>query len=173
MISDEPKQLDMDALKQVFMHNLNRIYFGKCYLDSHLENLISIASFPALQLAMGEFWDDIKRQVRRMHEIYALMDETPSDKNCNPIKSIIKDNFCLEDKQAMPLFTDMDIMAYMQLLEHINISACNMMKIIARQLENGEVEQLLIECFDESIDNDHLFTLISKEYIAADWWPAN
>jgi len=168
MISDEPKQLDMDALKQVFMHNLNRIYFGKCYLDSHLENLISIASFPALQLAMGEFWDDIKRQVRRMHEIYALMDETPSDKNCNPIKSIIKDNFCLEDKQAMPLFTDMDIMAYMQLLEHINISACNMMKIIARQLENGEVEQLLIECFDESIDNDHLFTLISKEYIAAD-----
>ena len=27
-------------------------------------------------------------------------------------------------KQALPLFTDMDIMAYMQLLEHINISAC-------------------------------------------------
>jgi ferritin-like metal-binding protein YciE len=168
MIPEKPEPLDEDTLKQVFMHNLNRIYFGKCYLDSHLEHVISLASFPALQLAIGEFWDDVKRQIKRMHEIYALMGETPSDKNCNPIKSIIKDNFCLDDKQAMALFTDMDIMAYLQLLEHINISACDMMKIIAAKLNNGKVEQLLIECFDESIDNDHLFTLISKEYIAAD-----
>ena len=168
MTPQTPEPLDTDILKQVFMHNLNRIYFGKCYLDGHLEHLISIASFPALQLAMGEFLDDIKRQIKRMHEIYALMDETPSDKNCNPIKSIIKDNFCLDDAQAMPLFTDMDIMAYMQLLEHINISACTMLKIMASKLKNAEVEQLLIECFDESIDNDHLFTLISSEYISAD-----
>jgi ferritin-like metal-binding protein YciE len=168
MISDKPQILDTDALKQVFIHNLNRIYFAKCYLDGHLEHLIDIASFPALKLAIGEFGDDIKRQIKRLHEVYALMDETPSDKNCNPIKSIIKDNFCLDDKQALPLFTDMDIMAFMQLLEHINISACSMMKIIAAKLNNGEVEQLLRECFDESIDNDHLFTLISKEYISAD-----
>ena len=168
MIPETPETLSTDVLKQVFMHNLNRIYFGKCYLDSHLEHLISIASFPALQLAMGEFWDDIKKQIKRMHEIYALMDETPSDKNCNPIRSIIKDNFCLDEEQPLPLFTDMDIIAYMQLLEHINMSACSMLKIIASQLKIGEAEQLLIECFDESIDNDHLFMLIAREYLSVD-----
>jgi ferritin-like metal-binding protein YciE len=167
MNAETKEPLNTDVFKQVFIHNLNRIYFGKCYLDSHLEHLISLASFPDLQLAMGEFWDDIKRQIKRMHEIYALMDETPSDKNCNPIRSIIKDNFCLDEKQVLPLFTDMDAIAYLQLLEHINISACSMLKIIASKLRMADVEQLLIECFDESTDNDHLFMLIAKEYLSA------
>jgi hypothetical protein len=33
MSSNTPKTLDAVLLKQVFVHNLNRIYFGKCYLD--------------------------------------------------------------------------------------------------------------------------------------------
>jgi ferritin-like metal-binding protein YciE len=134
-------------------------------LDKHLSHLISIASFPALQMAMEEFWDDIKRQIRRMDEIYSIIKEEPSDKNCNPIKSIVKDNFCLDEHQDLPILTDMDIIAFMQLLEHINISSCAMLKIVAAKLKIADVEQLLIECFDESIDNDHLFTLITKEYI--------
>jgi ferritin-like metal-binding protein YciE len=162
------KQLDESVLKQVFVHNLNRIYFGKCYLNQHLEHLTSIASFPALQLAMQEFWDDIKRQIERMDAIYTLIDEKPSDKNCNPIKSIVKDNFCLDEDQPLPLLVDMDIMAYLQLLEHINISACSMLKMIASKLKMEQATQLLTECFDESIDNDHLFMLISKEYITTD-----
>ena len=160
-----PKSLDSEVLKHVFVHNLNRIYFGKCYLDKNLEHLISIASFDALKLAIEEFWEDIKKQIERMNAIYELMAETPSDKNCNPIRSIIKDNFCLDEHQEFPILTDMDLISYLKLLEHINITACEMLKIIAKKLKMDDVNQLLTECFDESIDNDHLFMLISKEYI--------
>jgi ferritin-like metal-binding protein YciE len=162
------KPLDESVLNHVFVHNLNRIYFGKCYLNQHLSHLISIASFPALQLAMEEFWEDIKRQIERMDAIYELIGETPSDKNCNPIKSIVKDNFCLDEEQPLPILLDMDIIAYLQLLEHINISACSMLKMIASKLKMEQAAQLLTECFDESIDNDHLFMLISKEYITTE-----
>ena len=168
MSTETPKHLDESLLNEVFIHNLNRIYFGKCYLNQHLEYLIGIASFPALQMAMQEFWDDIKRQMKRMDEIYILINEKPSDKNCNPIKAIVKDRFCLDQDQGLPLLTDMDIMAFMQLLEHINISACSMLKIIASKMKMEQAAQLLTECFDESIDNDHLFMLISKEYITVD-----
>jgi ferritin-like metal-binding protein YciE len=161
-------QLDNDSLKQVFIHNLNRIYFGKCYLNSHLEHLRTRASFPSFQLAIDEFWEDIKKQIKRMQVIYELLDEIPSDKNCNPIKSIIKDDFCLDDDQGMPVFTDTDLIVYLQLLEHINITACRTLKTLASILEYDEAEQLLTECFDESIDNDHLFQLISKEYFTTE-----
>jgi ferritin-like metal-binding protein YciE len=166
MTSKSPSYLDTEVLKHVFVHNLNRIYFGKCYLNQHLGHLISIASFESLQMAMQEFWDDIKRQIERMEAIYKLINKKPSDKNCNPIKSIVKDNFCLDEVQELPILTDMDIIAYLQLLEHINISACSMLKMIAKKLKMEEASQLLTECFDESIDNDQLFMLISKEYIA-------
>jgi ferritin-like metal-binding protein YciE len=168
MTTTTPEALSPLLLKKVFTHNLNRLYFGKCYLSTHLDHLISIASFSALQMAMQEFGDDLKNQIARMDEIYTLISEKPSDKNCNPIKAIVKDEFCLNEAQDLPILLDIDIIAYMQLLEHINITACRMLKMIAAKLEMPKVEQLLIECFDESIDNDHLFLLTSKEYITLD-----
>ena len=168
MAPKNAKPMDDALLQQIFVHNLNRIYFGKCYLDLHLDHLISIASFNALQLGMQEFWDDVKNQIVRMEEIYTLIGEKPSDKNCNPIKSIVKDNFCLDEDQVMPLLTDIDIISYVQMLEHINMAACRMLKMIAGMQKNEEVKQLLTECFDESADNDHLFTMISQEYISND-----
>nr|MBB6151993.1 ferritin-like metal-binding protein YciE [Mucilaginibacter sp. SP1R1] len=101
-----------------------------------------------------------------MEEVYKLIDETPSDKNCNPIKAIVKDEFCLDEKQAMHIMGDMDLIMYLQLLEHINITSCRMLIMVAKQLNYSEAQQLLTECFDESIDNDQLFILISKEYLA-------
>ncbi|MEN0052608.1 MAG: DUF892 family protein [Mucilaginibacter sp.] len=161
-----PQPLDNNLLKQVFVHNLNRLYFGKCYLNTHLENLLRFASFTALQQAVQEFWDDIKKQITRMEEIYLLINETPSDKNCNPIKSIIRDEFCLDEKQSMPILTDMDLIMYLQLLEHINITSCRMLIMVAKLLKYDDIRQLLTECFDESIDNDQLFLIISKEYLS-------
>jgi ferritin-like metal-binding protein YciE len=160
-----PNALDIPLLKHVFVHNLNRIYFGKCYLSTHLDGLANYASFSSLRLALQEFRDDLKKQIDRMDEIYGLIGEKPSDKNCNPIKAIVKDEFCLGEKQEIPVLTDIDLISYLQLLEHINITACRMLKMIAAKLKMPEAEQLVIECFDESIDNDHLFMLISKEYI--------
>ena len=158
--------LDQQLLKQVFVHNLNRIYFGKCYLNNNLAHIMQLASFTALQQAIQEFWDDVKKQIARMEEVYKLIDETPSDKNCNPIKSIIKDGFCLDEKQSMPILSDMDVIMYLQLLEHINITSYRMLMMVAKQLKYTNAQQLLTECFDESIDNDQLFILISKEYLS-------
>ncbi|NHA04483.1 DUF892 family protein [Mucilaginibacter sp. HC2] len=162
-LNTEP--LDPQLLKQVFVHNLNRIYFGKRYLNTNLAHLIKQASFTALQQAIQEFWDDVKKQIARMDEIYKLINETPSDKNCNPIKSIIRDEFCLDEKQAMSILGDMDLIMYLQLLEHINITSCRMLIMVAKLLKYDDAKQLLTECFDESIDNDQLFMLISKEYL--------
>src|SRR6218665_4006507 len=119
--------LNNDSLKQVFLHNLNRLYFGKCYLNGQLAELIDLASFNSLKLGLQEFGDDIKKQIERMQLIYKFIDETPSDKNCNPIKSIIRDKFCLDDKQALTILTDTDIILYVQMLEHINIAACRLL----------------------------------------------
>ncbi|AYL96791.1 DUF892 family protein [Mucilaginibacter celer] len=166
MSNNTPKTLDKNTLKQVFIHNLNRIYFGKCYLNTHLDHLKSLASFTALQQAIQEFWDDIKKQIARMEQVYKLIGETPSDKNCNPIKSIVKDEFCLDEGQELPVLLDMDIMMYLQLLEHINITSCHMLIMVAGELNYTTAQQLLTECKDESIDNDELFTLITKEYIS-------
>jgi ferritin-like metal-binding protein YciE len=159
---------DNHYLKAIFTHHLNRIYNGKCFLKKSIDHLISLASFKGLQLAMEEFANDVKNQIARMEEIYKLINETPVDLNCNPITNIIKDEFCLDKTQTMPILNDLDIMLYVQLLEHVNITSYRMLIMIAKLLKYDEVKQLLIENFDESTDNDKLFLLIAKEYITSD-----
>jgi len=168
MIPNIPAPLDDHFLKNVFTHHLNRIYNGKCFLKKHLEHLVSLASFKGLQLALEEFGSDVIKQIERMETIYAMIGETPVNEDCNPIKSIIRDEFCLDEKQTMPIMNDLDLMLYIQLLEHVNITSYRMLIMIAQLLKYDDVKQLLTENFDESTDNDKLFTLIAKEYITKD-----
>ena len=157
-------KLNNDHLRQTFVHNLNRMYFGKLFLSQKMNDLIEIASFKALKLALTEMYQDVINQINRMSEMYALINERPSNEKNNPIKSIIKDEFCLEATN-IPVINDMDIILYVQILEHINITAYRLMKMTAPILNNKKVEQLLTECFDESVEDDQLFVLITKEYI--------
>ncbi|MBE9582914.1 DUF892 family protein [Mucilaginibacter sp. JRF] len=165
MLATQP---NMAQFNKLFLHNLNRLYFGKTYLAGKIKDLVELASFNSLKLALEEFADDLKKQTDRMELIYTIINEKPSDANCNPIKAIVRDNFCLDEKQDMPVLVDSDIMLYLQMLEHINITACHMLKLLADKLEHPEVKQLLIECFDEAVDNDGLFALIAKEYLGVE-----
>jgi ferritin-like metal-binding protein YciE len=82
------------------------------------------------------------------------------------VKAIFKETFALEKKGiGMELLGDMNIMLYMQLIEHINITAYRMLLILAKALKLADIEQLLLESFDESIDDDRLFMLITNEYL--------
>ncbi|WP_374949024.1 DUF892 family protein [Mucilaginibacter sp.] len=161
-------QINESYLKSIFQYQLNRIYNGKCFLKDNLDHLISLASFRALQLAMGEFGSGVHNQISRMDDIYRLIGEKPLDTVGNPIKSIIKDEFFIDEKQTMPVLNDLDIILYVQLLEHVNITTYRMLIMIAKLLKYNEIKQLLTENFDESAENDQLFTLIAKEYITTD-----
>jgi ferritin-like metal-binding protein YciE len=59
----------------------------------------------------------------------------------------------------------MDVILYMQLIENIELTSFRMLKMIAGYMGNMQISQMLTECFDENVDNDRLFTLISAEYL--------
>jgi ferritin-like metal-binding protein YciE len=167
-MSTQPShRTDAATLKHLFTHNLNKLYYGKLYIKNNLEHLIEVASFKALQLALQELQDDINKQLSRLDEIYQVMDITPSDEECIPVKAIFKETFALEKKGiGEELLGDMNIMLYMQLIEHINITAFRMLRILAKALKLADIEQLLLESFDESIDDDRLFMMITNEYLS-------
>jgi ferritin-like metal-binding protein YciE len=166
-MSSEPSHVtDPSVLKHLFTHNLNKLYYGKLYIKNNLDHLIEVASFKALQLALQELQDDVDKQLGRLNEIYQTLNITPSNEECIPVKAIFKETFALEKKGiGQELLGDMNIMLYMQLIEHININAFRMLRILAKHLKLTEIEQLLLESFDESIDDDRLFMLITTEYL--------
>jgi ferritin-like metal-binding protein YciE len=165
MVNSITEKLNDNLSRRVFVHNLNRMYFGKLFLSQKMGPLIEVASFRALKLALTEIYEGVINQINRMAEIYALINERPFNEKNNPLKTIVKDDFCINYSGDMPILNDMDIILYVQILEHINLTAYRLLKMTAPVLNNQEVEQLLTECFDESVEDDQLFVLIAKEYI--------
>lgn len=161
-----PAPLTEELLKEVFIHHLTRIYNGKCFLHKTLPALTGLASFEGLKLAIEEFAGDVAKQIERMEAIYKAIHREPKNDDCNPIKNIVKDEFCLDENQTIPLLNDLDLMLYVQVLEHVNITSYRMLIMLAKTLKYDNIKQLLQESFDESQENDKLFTLIAKEYIA-------
>lgn len=157
---------DPAVLKYLFTHNLNKLYYGKQYMNDNLPHLIEIASFKTLQLALQELHDDVQKHIARLDVIYQAADITPNNEECIPVKAIFKETFVLEKKGiGRELLGDIDVMLYMQLIEHINITAYRTLRIVAKALKLTDIEQLLIESFDESIEDDKLFMMITNEYL--------
>ncbi|HTE02267.1 MAG TPA: DUF892 family protein [Mucilaginibacter sp.] len=157
---------DLD-LKQLFIHQLNRVNCTKSYLIRNLPLLKEIASFHNMKLAIQETLDDIKRQQLRIDEMYDLLGTRASDEGCEVVKSIIEEASNLGSTIGKStIVNDMDIILYTQLIENIELTSFRMLKLIAGFMGNNQITQMVTECFDENIDNDRLFTLISEEYMA-------
>ena len=162
-----PKSQEPLDLKLLFIHQLNRVNCTKGYLIRNLPLLIEIASFRTMQLAIQEDLDDVKKQQLRIEEMYRLLGSKPSDEGCEVVKSVIEEAFNLGNNSGKStIVNDMDIILYVQLIENIELTSFRMLKLIAQFLGNDEITQMVTECFDENIDNDRLFTLISEEYLA-------
>lgn len=159
-----PNQHD---LKLLFIHQLNRVNCTKGYLIRNLPILEEIASFKTMKLAIQEDLDDVKKQQLRIDEMYELLGSKASDEGCEVVKSIIEEAFNLGNNAGKStIVNDMDIILYMQLIENIELTSFRMLKAIAQFMGNNEITQMVTECFDENVDNDRLFTLITEEYLA-------
>ena len=158
-------QTEID-LKLLFIHQLNRVNCTKGYLARNLPVLQKLASFNTMKLAIREDLEDVKRQQLRIDEMYSLLESKASDEGCEVIKSVIEEAFNLSNNSGKStVINDMDIILYMQLIENIELTSFRMLKMIAGFMGNEQITQMVTECFDENVDNDQLFTLISEEYL--------
>lgn len=162
-----PQQtLNQSDLTKLFIHQLNRVNCTKGYLIRNLPKLAEIASFKTMKMAIEEAHEDVKKQQHRVDEIYDLLDSKASDEGCEVVKAVIEEAYNLSTMDGKPtIVNDMDIILYMQMIENIEFTSFRMLKLINGFIGNDKITQLLAECCDENMDNAHLFTLISEEYL--------
>ncbi len=152
--------------KQLFIHQLNRINCTKSYLIRNLPALADVASSKNMKLAILEAHDDVQKQQVRVDNIYKLMGSKASDEGCEVVKAVIEEAYHFGNHTGKTkIMNDLDIILYMRLIENIELTSFRMLKLINQFVGNDDVTQMLIECCDENIDNDKLFTLISEEYL--------
>src|SRR5580704_12590422 len=147
--------LNNTDIKQLFIHQLNRINCTKGYLIRNLPALAEIAASKNMKFAILEAHDDVQKQQVRIEDIYKLLGSKASDEGCEVVKAVIEEAYHFGNHTGKPkIVNDMDIILYVRLIENIELTSFRVLKLIQGFIGNDQVIQLLAECCDENMDND-------------------
>jgi ferritin-like metal-binding protein YciE len=163
------KTVDMDsaALRNVFICQLSLLYAAKTHLTSSLPALVEQAAFVNLKNALKEDLEDSSNQMLRLQEILVLMNEKPMTENCLGMNAIIKEAYeSVRFLDGKNYESDMSIIFYMGVIEHLQLGAGRMLNLIAKSKGFKRYSVLVEQTLDMCVDNTNLFQLIAKEYIS-------
>lgn len=166
-VFDGGQKLDETSLNKLFLKQLDNIYCIKKQLLKILPSLANTASFPGLKTAITENLDQIKMQILRMDVIYKIYKAKYSEENCIGIKTISFEAYLSQNNSNLPdVERDLALLFHLHIIEGMETAYFNILKRIASNLENKDIEVLLEQNFETSVKNIKLYELIEKEYIS-------
>ena len=135
-------------------------------LAEKLPELARRSHFLDLQQAIGETVEIVLAQLSRMKEIYIRLDSFYQAEGCTGLAGILDETFQSIGRPGEgPALRDLSVLFYMQNIESIEIASFKMMMLVAGRLEEKEVVQLLLECYDEAREDHILFREITANYL--------
>src|ERR1700744_2550455 len=149
-------------LRHFLISHLNRIYCAKRQLADKLPELARRSYFLDLRQAIGETVEIVENQIARIRQIYIALDAFYHPESCSGLVGLLDEAFqSIGRPEDSPAVRDLSVLFYMQDIESIEITSFKMLMLVADLLEEKEVAQLLMECYDEAREDKILFKEIA------------
>ncbi|OJV19762.1 MAG: hypothetical protein BGO21_22135 [Dyadobacter sp. 50-39] len=167
MLENNQINLDKDDLEVFFINHLDKIYAAKSLLVSELPQILDNTYFSDLREAISETVEDVRKQLKRMDEIYQIMGAAVSDDSSNGLKGLIADSFKdIRLHGNNPELRDMSILFYLHNIESIEMASFQILEMLAVKLKNGRIKQLIKQNYEEARADRILLLLINAKYIS-------
>jgi len=165
---NQPSHLGNDRVLVYFTDHLNRICCAKTHLVNRLPEAAEAAHFTDVRHAVLETRDDVKKQIARMNEIFALLGAKQSDENCYSMTALLDEALLAIHHHADDAaLRDMAILFYMQNIESIEQASFQVLQMAAVKLHDPQISQLLKENYDESKEDRALLLLLTSKYLVS------
>ncbi|RYE37036.1 MAG: DUF892 family protein [Sphingobacteriaceae bacterium] len=159
-------KLDEQALRKIFLYNLNKIYPVLLHLTYQLPCLADESCFGDLENALTELFMEVKLHVARINAIFDELKEVPKTEKSISVNKILE--ALLPDKGEYSfdnLSKDLHLVFHVQKILNIKRNYYSILKSIAGSLNNIDIKQHLQYNYDECESNQIMFKLIAKEYM--------
>jgi ferritin-like metal-binding protein YciE len=156
----EPKRLD-----DLFHDTLKDIYFAEKKILSTLPKMQKAARSPELKKAFEKHRRETEGQVKRLEQVFAIIDKRPKAKTCDAIMGIMKEGQeIMEEYKGSPAL-DPGLLAAAQAVEHYEISRYGTLKTWASELGHGGAVKLLDATLQEEKKTDAALTVIAEAVV--------
>jgi ferritin-like metal-binding protein YciE len=155
-----PKQLD-----DLFHDTLKDVYFAEKKIVSTLPKMAKAATSPDLKKAFEKHKNETEGHVKRLEEVFGLIDAKPQAKTCDAIMGIVKEGEgIIEEYKGSPAL-DAALLAVAQAVEHYEMSRYGTLKCWAGELGMDKAVALLDATLQEEKKTDSALTALAVSVI--------
>jgi ferritin-like metal-binding protein YciE len=156
---------DIKSLEDLFNHTLQDIYYAEQQILKTLPTLIEKASDPILKKGLKQHLAETEGQVRRLEEVFALLDQKPKGTRCPGIDGILSEGDSLLNDVEGRSVTNAAIVASAQAVEHYEITRYGALIAWAAEMGRDEVIRPLELNLREEKAADKKLTAVAESRI--------
>ena len=155
----------ISSLQDLFLKELKDIYSAEKQLIVAFPKMVDAATSPELKDAFEDHLDITEVHVKRLDEVFSLLDLSPISRKSETMKCLIED----AEKRISEIndltVRDAALICSMQKLEHYEIATYGCLRTYAMVLGYGEAADLLQATLDEEGTVDEKLSHIAISYV--------
>jgi ferritin-like metal-binding protein YciE len=152
-------------LEDLFLDTLKDIYFAEKKILSALPKMAKAAQSDDLTAAFEKHEGETEEQVRRLEEVFQIIEEKPQGKKCPAILGIIEEGQeIMKEFKGSPAL-DAGLLSAAQAVEHYEISRYGTLKAWAKELGLQNAARLLDQTLQEEEKTDETLSEIAESAI--------
>jgi ferritin-like metal-binding protein YciE len=153
---------DIKTLDDLFVHQLQDVYYAENQITKALPTMIEKASDPTLKSAFEAHLSETKGQIKRLERVFEMHGHKPKAVTCPAIDGIIKEANEVAGDVADKAVLDAALIASAQAVEHYEITRYGSLVAWAKQLGRADCASVLSETLEEEKATDKKLTGLAE-----------
>ena len=160
------KQNGGSPLKELFIEELKDIYWAEKHLTKAIPKMQKAATSEQLAEAFSEHLAQTEEQVKRLEQIFEMLDEKPKAKKCEGMEGIVKEGeTVIEETEKNTSIRDAGLIIAAQKVEHYEIASYGGLVQLAQTMGKKGIANLLAATLKEEKKADERLTKVAEKNI--------
>ena len=156
---------DIKTMNDLFVHQLQDIYYAENQLMKALPNMAQKATDPQLKQGFLTHLEETRQQVKRLEEVFRMHGAEIKAVNCPAIDGIIEEADEVAGEVADKAVLDAALINAAQAAEHYEITRYGSLIAWAKQLGRNDCAGVLQKTLDEERATDKKLTSLAESKI--------
>jgi ferritin-like metal-binding protein YciE len=156
-MAKEPRKLD-----DLFHDTLKDIYYAEKKILTALPKMAKAAQNTDLKAAFEKHRGETEKQITRLEQVFASIEEKPQGKKCAAIEGILEEGSEIMDEYKGSPALDAGLISSAQAVEHYEITRYGTLATWADELGNSEGAKLLKATLGEEEDTDEALSELAE-----------
>ena len=153
---------DIKSLNDLFVHQLQDIYYAEHQITKALPKMIDKATDPQLRSGFEAHLRETQNQITRLEQVFQMHGHTPKGVDCPALDGLVKEANEVAGEVADKDTLDAALLASVQAVEHYEIARYGTLIAWAKQLGRDDCARVLQQTLEEEKATDQKLTAIAE-----------